>query len=77
MNWLAVALSLGRLQKKEGDKKAEWQPKRGKKSSHECSLEQGLWECRWRVKDKAEPVIYERVMLLWCSSATGNDLILK
>lgn len=39
MNWLAVALSLGRLQKKEGDKKAEWQPKRGKKSSHECRLE--------------------------------------
>jgi len=30
VNWLAVALSLGRLQKKEGDKKAEWQPKKGK-----------------------------------------------
>lgn len=33
MNWLAFALSLGRLLKKGGDKKAEWQPKRGKKSS--------------------------------------------
>lgn len=31
MNWLAVALSLGRLQKKEGNKKAEWQPKGGKR----------------------------------------------
>lgn len=30
MNWLAIALSLGRLQKKKGNKKAEWQPKRGK-----------------------------------------------
>lgn len=77
MNWLAVAFSLGRLQKKGGDKKAEWQPKRGKRSFCECHLEQGLWECRWRIKDKAEPVIYERVVLLWCSSTTGNGLILK
>lgn len=73
MNWLAIALSLGRLQKKKGSKKAEWQPKRGKRSW----LEQGLWECRWRIKDKAEPVMYERAALLWCSSATGNHLILK
>lgn len=77
MNWLAFALSLGRLQKKEGDKKAEWQPKGGKKSSCKCCLEQRLWECRWRIKDKAEPVIYERVALLWCSSTTGIGLILK
>lgn len=77
MNWLAFALSLGRLQKKEGDKKAEWQPKRGKKSSCKCCSEQRLWECRWRIKDKAEPVIYERVVLQWCSSTTGIGAILK
>lgn len=30
LSWLAVALPLGRLQKKKGNKKAEWQPERGK-----------------------------------------------
>lgn len=30
MNWLAVALSLGRLQKKEVNKKAEWPAKKGR-----------------------------------------------
>lgn len=77
MNWLTFALSLGRLQKKEGDKKAEWQPKRGKKSTCKCCLEQRLGECRWRIKDKAEQIIHERVMLLWCSSTTGIGEILK
>lgn len=77
LSWLAVALPLGRLQKKKGNKKAEWQPERGKRSSCKCRLEQGLWECRWRIKDKAEPVMGERVALLWRGGATGNHSILK
>lgn len=70
MNWLAFALSLGRLQKKEGDKKAA--VKKGKEE-----LLQRWEECRWRIKDNTEPIIHERVALLWCSSTTGIGEILK
>lgn len=70
MNWLAFALSLRRLQKKEGDKKAA--AKKGKEE-----LLQRLGECRWRIKDNAEPIIHERVALLWCSNTTGIGKILK